>query len=177
MRTPSAVPCPEPLAKSASLPELAAPAQTTQLSAQTTQVSQLDQAPQPEPLAKSASLPELAAPAQTTQPLAETTQALQPDQASEPEPCMRRSISADDLQSQCSAKQAQSKQSSIIEEPVEVLDLYQDKPSRQEMPKKPEQKPEQANKWLAFQQLVSQQAAEEALQKVGDPHQKLMLHR
>ena len=63
------------------------------------------------------------------------------------------------------------------QEPVEVLDLYQDKPSRQEMPKKPEQKPEQANKWLAFQQLVSQQAAEEALQKVGDPHQKLMLHR
>lgn len=129
--------------------------------------------PSPEPLAKSASLSELAAPVETSQLPAETTQASQPDQASEPKPCVRISISADDLQSQGSAKQAQSK--AIVEELVEVLDLYQDKPSSQEVAKAPEQmpveqKPEQANKWLAFQKLVSQQAAEEsASQKVCAP--------
>ena len=127
--------------------------------------------PSPEPLAKSASLPELAAPAEIPQRPAEPTQAPQPDQAPEPMPRIRFSISADNLQSQGSAKQAQSKQ--IIEELVEVLDLYQDKPGSQEDAKTPqqkpvEQKPEQANKWLAFQKLVSQQAAEEAAsQKVG----------
>ena len=131
--------------------------------------------PSQEPLAKSASLPELAAPAQPAQLPADTTQVSQPDQAPkpEPEPRIRLSLSADDLHSQSSAKQAQSNQ--IIQELVEVLDLSQDKPSRQDTAKKPEQepaeqKPEQANKWLAFQKLVSQQAAEEAAsQKVSVP--------
>ena len=87
---------------------------------------------------------------------------------------MRLSLSGDDLQSQNSAR-AGTEQYQIIQELVEVLDLHQDKPSSQETAQKPEQKPaeqkpEQANKWLAFQKLVSQQAAEEAaLQKVGVP--------
>lgn len=135
--------------------------------------SAASQEPSQEPLAKSAVLPELAAPAQPSQLPTDTMQASQPDQVPEPEPRMRLSLSADDLQSQASAKRAQSNQS--IQELVEVLDLCQDKPSSQEPIKKPEekpaeQKPEQANKWLAFQKLVSQQAAEEAaLQEVGVP--------
>ena len=164
----SAAPCAEPLAKSASLPELAEPALLAQLPAQTSQAVQPHQASDAEPLAKSASLPELGTPAEMTQLPAPITQALQPDES---EPRMRHSISADNLQSQCSAPQTEGKQSSIIEEPMEVLDLYRDKSISQEVPKKPEPKPEQANKWLAFQKLVSQQAAEEAAaQKVSAPH-------
>ncbi len=150
-----AVSAQEPIAKSASLSDLAAPQEV---------------------IANSASLPDLAAPAQPVQSTAHIAMAEQSNHAAKG---MRRSISAVDLQSSRErfmqslsnakpalqldlyqdqqskqvAEQEQKSQSRSIHDSAKELDLYQGKESVQEAAKTPEQEavPEQASNQITVE--------------------------